>query len=44
MGKEELQFSKRMTQALTPAHFLANIMHPIFFGKTLTDDEVDMGK
>ncbi|CAG7827052.1 unnamed protein product, partial [Allacma fusca] len=30
----------RMKQALTPAHYLANILHPLYLGKKLSEDEI----
>jgi len=32
-------FAKRKDQALTSAHFLANIIHPVYLGRKLTDNE-----
>jgi Protein of unknown function (DUF 659)/hAT family C-terminal dimerisation region len=37
------KFQKRFDQALSPYHFLANIIHPQYRGKNLTDAEYDTG-
>jgi len=36
-GDAKQKFKKRLEQALSPYHFLANIMHPKFRGQSLTD-------
>lgn len=35
------KFKSRYNQAITPAHLVANLIHPIQRGKSLTDDEKD---
>jgi len=40
-GKEK--FQKRYNQALSPSQFLANIIHPKYRQKNLTDDEYGTG-
>ena len=37
------KFKKRIQQALSPYHYLANITHPRYRGKSLTTDEFDIG-
>jgi len=37
------KFKKRLEQALSPYHFLANIMHPKFRGQSLTDAQLATG-
>jgi len=37
------KLKKRIDQALTPSHFLANIVHPKYRGQTLTPTEYDTG-
>lgn len=37
------KFQKRYDQALSPSHFLANIVHPKYRGKNLTTDEYGTG-
>ena len=37
------QFKARKAEALTAAHYLANILHPGYGGQKLTDEEVDSG-
>lgn len=39
----EDHFMKRMKLALTPVHYLANILHPAYKGKKLTMEEENMG-
>ena len=40
---EKKKFKKRIDMALTPSHLLANIIHPKYRGKTLTDAEYEAG-
>ena len=37
------KLSKRIEQAMTPAHFLANIVNLKYRGKDLTDNEIEIG-
>lgn len=43
MGNREVtkKFKARYNQAITPAHLVANLIHPTYRGKSLIDDEKD---
>ncbi|KAK2150233.1 hypothetical protein LSH36_416g00012 [Paralvinella palmiformis] len=40
----KVKITKRFNQAMTPTHYLANLLHPIYCGRNLRPEHIEIGQ